>query len=133
MDQGSSNKGLPHESLYLVLPYLPLFELLAMAQTCKSFNDALNNDILPWLNIVVDDKLRGSRVTDEILMKITSKAMGRLRSLILVNCSKITDDGLQNVVVNNPGINKVWSLHHHDFLLKLNSFMSVLNILFQID
>ncbi|KAF5757428.1 putative 4Fe-4S ferredoxin, iron-sulfur binding, leucine-rich repeat domain superfamily [Helianthus annuus] len=107
MDQGSSNKGLPHESLYLVLPYLPLFVLLAMAQTCKSFNDALNNDILPWLNIVVDDKLRGSRVTDEILMKITSKAMGRLRSLILVNCSKITDDGLQNVVVNNPGINKL--------------------------
>ncbi|KAM0002032.1 putative 4Fe-4S ferredoxin, iron-sulfur binding, leucine-rich repeat domain superfamily [Helianthus debilis subsp. tardiflorus] len=107
MNQDSSNIGQPHESLYLVLPYLPLFELLAMAQTCKSFNDALSNDILPWLNIVVDDKVRRSRVTDEILVKITSKAMGRLRSLVLVNCGMITDDGLLNVVANNPGINKL--------------------------
>lgn len=106
-DQDSSNIGQPHESVYLVLPYLPLFELLAMAQVCRSFKDALNNDVLPWLNIVVDEKLRKSRVSDKILMKITSKAMGRLRTLILINCVRITDDGLQNVIAKNPYINKL--------------------------
>lgn len=106
-NQESLNMGQPHESLYLVLPYLPLFELLAMTQVCRSFKDALNNDILPWLNIVVDENHRRSRVTDEILMKITSNSMGRLTNLILINCVKITDDGLQNVIANNPGINKV--------------------------
>ncbi|XP_076947265.1 F-box protein SKIP28-like [Bidens hawaiensis] len=107
MNQDSSNLGQPHESLYLVLPYLPLFELLAMAQTCTSLNNALNNDVLPWLNIVVEDTRPRSRVTDEILMRITSKTMGRLKSLVLVNCSKVTDDCLHNVVFNNPGINKL--------------------------
>nr|XP_043624349.1 F-box protein SKIP28 [Erigeron canadensis] len=106
-NQDSSNMGQPHESLYLVLAYLPLFELLAMTQVCRSFKDALNNDILPWLNIVVDENVQKSRVSNEILMKITSKAMGRLKSLILINCVKITDDGLQNVVTNNPGIDKL--------------------------
>ncbi|KAL8249828.1 hypothetical protein R6Q59_006696 [Mikania micrantha] len=106
-NQDSSNMGQPHESLYLVLSYLPLFELLAMAQVCRSFMDALNNDILPWLNVVVEDKVPRSRVFDDILMKVTSKAKGRLRSLILVNCGKITDEGLLNVVANNPGINKL--------------------------
>ncbi|KAK9074554.1 hypothetical protein SSX86_007152 [Deinandra increscens subsp. villosa] len=109
-NQDSSNMGQPHESLYLVLPYLPLFELLAMYQVCRSFMDALNNDILPWLDIVVEDRVRRSRVSDEILMKITSKAMGRLRSLVLVNCGKISDDGLQDVVANNHGINKLYVL-----------------------
>ncbi|KAI3731557.1 hypothetical protein L1987_62746 [Smallanthus sonchifolius] len=110
-NQYTSIVGQPHESLYLVLPYLPLFELLAMAQVCKSFMDALNNDILPWLNIVVEDKVPRSRVSNEILMKITSKARGRLRSLVLVNCGKITDDGLQNVVANNPSISKLHVPH----------------------
>lgn len=107
-NQDSSNIGQPHESLYLVLSYLPLFELLTMAQVCTSFKDTLNNDILPWLNIVVDEKARKSRLSDEILMNIVSRAMGRLKTLVLVNCVKITDDGLQNVIANNRGINKVW-------------------------
>ncbi|KAK1413711.1 hypothetical protein QVD17_35489 [Tagetes erecta] len=135
----------PHESLYLVLPYLPLFELLAMAQVCKSFNDALNNDILPWLNIVVEDKVQRPRVSDETLFKITSKAMGRLRSLVLVNCGKITDNGLLDVVANNPGINKlhvphcriltaegiieaVTTLNRHDTTLKTLKINGISNI-----
>lgn len=106
-NQESSNIGQPNESLFLVLSYLSLFELLAMTQVCKSFKDAINNDILPWLNIIVDEKHRKSRLTDDILMSITSKAMGRLKTLILINCTKITDDGLQNVITRNPDINKV--------------------------
>ncbi|GKC18001.1 F-box protein SKIP28 [Tanacetum coccineum] len=137
--------GQPHESLYLVLSYLPLFELLTMAQVCTSFKETLNNDILPWLNIVVDEKARKSRLSDEILMNITSRAMGRLKTLVLVNCVKITDDGLHNVIANNPSINKlhvpqcssltaegiiqaVTTLNQHTIVLKTLKINGIFNI-----
>lgn len=99
--------GPPHEALFLVLAYLPVFELLAMSEACMSLRDAVNKDVLPWLDIIVERPLN-SWLSDEILMKITSKANGRLRTLALINCVKITDDGLQRVVEKNPFISKVW-------------------------
>ncbi|KAI7993386.1 F-box protein SKIP28 [Camellia lanceoleosa] len=96
----------PHEALFLALSYLPLFELLAMSGVCKSLRDAVNNDILPWLNITVKQPLN-SRLSDHILMRIASKANGRLRTLALINCVMITDDGLQQVIENNPHITKL--------------------------
>ncbi|XVE91977.1 hypothetical protein REPUB_Repub01dG0057300 [Reevesia pubescens] len=99
--------GSPNETLFLVLAsYLPLFELLAMSEVCKSLRDAVKKDILPWLNIVVQRPLN-LRLSDEILMKIASKANGRLRTLALLNCVRITDDGLQRVIDQNPLINKL--------------------------
>lgn len=98
--------GPPHESLFLVLAYLPLFELLAMSEVCMSLRDAVHNDVLLWLNIIVERPL-SLRLSDEILMKITSKASGRLKTLVLIDCEKITDDGLQLVIRKNPHINKV--------------------------
>lgn len=98
--------GPPHEAMFFVLAYLPLLELLAMSEVCTSLRDALNCDILPWLNIVVQRPLN-SRLSDDVLMKITSKANGRLTTLALTNCWRITDDGLQAVIANNPRIQKL--------------------------
>lgn len=103
--QPGSGPEPPHEAMFLVLAYLPLFELLSMGQVCKSLKQALDNDILPWLNLLVENPLN-SRVSDNILMEITSKANGRLKALGLIDCVKITDDGLQAVIANNPLINK---------------------------
>ncbi|GFP83547.1 F-box protein skip28 [Phtheirospermum japonicum] len=100
--EGSS----PNEAIFFVLAYLPVFELLAMAQVCKSLRDAINNDILPWLKIVVDRPLNW-RISDEILVKIASKAKGRLQVLALINCVKITDDALLSVIAQNPHITKL--------------------------
>ncbi|XVE85454.1 hypothetical protein DITRI_Ditri17bG0092300 [Diplodiscus trichospermus] len=99
--------GSPHEVLFLVLAYLPLFELLAMSEVCKSLRDAVKKDIIPWMNIIVERPFLNLRLTDDILMKITSKAEGRLRTLALMNCAWITDDGLQRVIDKNPLINKL--------------------------
>lgn len=96
----------PHEALFLALAYLPLFELLAMSVVCLSLRDAVNKDILPWLNIIVDRPLN-RRLSDEILMKTTSKANGRLTTLALINCVRITNAGLQRVIEKNPFIKKV--------------------------
>lgn len=98
--------GAPHEAFFLVLAYLPLFELLAMSEVCVSLRDAVHKDVLPWLNIIVERPLN-LRLSDEILMNITSKAIGRLKTLALMDCTKITDDGLQWVIDKNPHINKV--------------------------
>lgn len=97
---------LPHASLFLALAYLPLYELLVMNRVCRSFRDALSKDVLPWMNILVGKPLN-TRLTNDHLLEVTSKADGRLRTLALLNCSKITDDGLQQVVACNPYISKV--------------------------
>ncbi|PQQ20798.1 F-box protein SKIP28 [Prunus yedoensis var. nudiflora] len=99
--------GPPREALSLISAYLPLFELLAMSGVCTSLRDAVNKDVLSWLDIVVKSPLN-LRLSDEILMKITSKANGRLTTLALMDCAKITDDGLQRVVERNPLINKLY-------------------------
>lgn len=98
---------LPHEALFLVLAYLPLFELLAISEVCVSLRDAVHKDVLPWLNNIIVERPLNLRLSDEILMKITSKAIGRLKTLALMSCLKITDDGLQWVIDKNPHINKV--------------------------
>ncbi|KAJ8574209.1 hypothetical protein K7X08_026014 [Anisodus acutangulus] len=103
----TSQLGQPHEAMFLILPYLPLFELLSMTQLCKSLKDALKDDILPWLNIVVEKPL-STRFSDDFLVKITSKAKGRLRVVALKNCFKITDEGLLQVIASNPHINKLY-------------------------
>lgn len=105
--QSSVGIGPPHEALFLAVAYFPLFELLATKEVCKSLRDAVSNDILPWLDIIVKKPLN-SRITDDILIEITSKAKGRLRTLALISCGKITDDGLQQVVEKNPLLCKLY-------------------------
>ncbi|KAL2904591.1 F-box protein SKIP28 [Bienertia sinuspersici] len=97
----------PHEAIFFVLAYLPLQELLLMTQVSKSFRDVVRDDVLVWLNIVVERPL-SLRLTNEILIKIASKAHGMLHSLALLNCVKITDEGLLNVVNANPLITKLY-------------------------
>ncbi|OIW21847.1 hypothetical protein TanjilG_13108 [Lupinus angustifolius] len=97
----------PHEALFLVLSYLNVYELLVMSQVCISLRDAVSNDVLPWLNLVVERPIN-YRLSDEILMKITSKANGRLKTLALINCVHITDQGLQRVIEQNKLISKLY-------------------------
>ncbi|XP_010271290.1 PREDICTED: F-box protein SKIP28 isoform X2 [Nelumbo nucifera] len=99
--------GQPHEALFLVLPYLHLFQLLVMKKVCRSIRDVINGDVLLWLDIVVEPPL-SLRVSDNILVMITSNAHGRLRTLALINCVRITDEALQRVIENNPRINKLY-------------------------
>ncbi|KAL9166652.1 hypothetical protein ABFS82_05G044300 [Erythranthe guttata] len=90
--QGSSS---PNEAIFFVLAYLPLFELLRVSRVCKSLRDAVNDDVLLWMKIVVDRRLMASR------------AKGRLQFLALVDCTNITDYGLLRVVAQNPHITKL--------------------------
>ncbi|KAJ4973403.1 hypothetical protein NE237_006577 [Protea cynaroides] len=100
-------EGEPHEALFFVLAYLQLRERLSVRVVCKSLRDAVDNDVLLWLDIFIEPPL-SYRLLNDALFKITSKAHGRLRTLSLKRCVKITDDGLQRVIENNPHINKLY-------------------------
>ncbi|RDY04258.1 F-box protein SKIP28, partial [Mucuna pruriens] len=106
VEQAEPEAKPPHEAMFMVLAYLPVYEVVVMSQVCTSLRDAVNNDILPWLNVIVEGTLSW-RLNDEILMKITSKANSRLKTLALINCMHVTDQGLQRVVEQNPLINKL--------------------------
>ncbi|XP_022146321.1 F-box protein SKIP28 [Momordica charantia] len=99
--------GPPHQAFFLVLSYLPLLELLSMSAVCVSLRDAVERDLLPWPHILVDGRL-SSRLSDKILKRIVRKADGRLRTLALIKCFKISDSGLHKVVARNPLLCKLY-------------------------
>lgn len=78
-----------------------------MSRVCRSLRDAVKSDELVWRNIIVEKPL-SSRVCNNLLMKIASKSSGKLRTLVLINCGRITDEGLQQVVEQNPLINRLY-------------------------
>ncbi|XP_068664184.1 F-box protein SKIP28-like [Aristolochia californica] len=93
----------PHEALFYSLPYLYLRELFGVRRVCKSLRQAVDEDDLLWQNVRVDVPL-SRKLTDDHLLSITSKARGKLRSLVLIDCGGITDAGLRRVVDDNPHI-----------------------------
>ncbi|XP_047333183.1 F-box protein SKIP28 [Impatiens glandulifera] len=97
----------PHEGLFLIITYLPLIDLLSTRAVCRSLRDAVNHDVLPWLQLSVTPPL-SSRLSDNILFQLCAKARGRLTTLALINCTKITDSAIQIVSENNPFITKMY-------------------------
>ncbi|KAK1262987.1 F-box protein SKIP14 [Acorus gramineus] len=96
----------PHGALHLVLAYLPLPDLIAFHRVCTQFRDAVAGDLLLWRDVSVEPPLSG-RLTDEALLEITSRADGRLRSLALVGCPRVSDAGILRVARLNRGISKL--------------------------
>ncbi|TYG57415.1 hypothetical protein ES288_D08G139300v1 [Gossypium darwinii] len=47
------------------------------------------------------------KITDDVLLQITGRGQGSLQCLSLVDCQRITDEGLKHVVENNPKLIKV--------------------------
>ncbi|KAJ7525404.1 hypothetical protein O6H91_17G049200 [Diphasiastrum complanatum] len=103
---GFSAGGTP-EGFTFVLPYLQLQDLLAMEQVSKSLRDSVRNDTSLWTNLCVDHPL-SKKVTDDVLARLSARARGHLQSLSLLKCSRITDAGVQQVLVTNPMILKLW-------------------------
>ncbi|KAK8948802.1 F-box protein SKIP14 [Platanthera zijinensis] len=97
----------PHSALFLALGYLRLPELLAIQQVCRSFRDEIAVDELLWRHITIERPL-SSRITDDILLRITSFARRNLTSLSLLRCCWITDAGLLQVFDQNPMITKLY-------------------------
>ncbi|XP_022944935.1 uncharacterized protein LOC111449320 isoform X2 [Cucurbita moschata] len=96
----------PHAALNFVLGYLGTRELLVIESVCKSLQSTAEDDPFFWRNINICGKV-DVKITDDILLKLTSKAQGGLESLSLVNCVMISDNGLNEVLFNNPKVTKL--------------------------
>ncbi|KAJ4827328.1 hypothetical protein Tsubulata_003279 [Turnera subulata] len=98
--------GDPHDALFFALGYLGLEDLLSMERVCKSFRDAVRGDALLWKSISIDQPL-SRKLTDDVIIKLTSRAQGNLQCLNLVDCIFITEYGLKQVLESNPRLTKL--------------------------
>ncbi|KAL5991167.1 hypothetical protein ACLOJK_012073 [Asimina triloba] len=100
------DEGTPHEALYFALGYLDLLGLLSVQMVCKSLHFAVCNDALLWRSIHIDQPLN-EKITDDDLLRLVGRAQGNLECLSLVECPRITDNGLKRVLECNPRLTKL--------------------------
>uniref|UniRef100_A0A7N0TQ10 F-box domain-containing protein n=1 Tax=Kalanchoe fedtschenkoi TaxID=63787 RepID=A0A7N0TQ10_KALFE len=95
-----------HNAFFFALGYLGVKDLLSVQGVCKSLNDAVKKDSLLWRNIYIGAEL-SSKISDDNLLQLTSRADGTLQSLTLKRCARITDVGLARVLESNPEITRL--------------------------
>ncbi|CAA2996525.1 F-box SKIP14-like [Olea europaea subsp. europaea] len=100
------DEGTPHEALTFAFSYLGVKDLLSVQRVCKSFCSTVKGDPLLWMSIHIDRPLN-ERVTDDVLVQLVSRAQGNLQCLSLVECPRITDDGLRRILAANPRLTKL--------------------------
>jgi hypothetical protein len=102
------DKEAPHAAFAFALGYLGVRDLLVVETVCRSLRSTVQSDPLLWRSIHIDQPLN-EKITDDVLLQLTNRAQGNLQCLSLVECPRITDDGLKHVLENNPRLTKVSS------------------------
>ncbi|KAF5726692.1 F-box protein SKIP14 [Tripterygium wilfordii] len=102
----ADDDGAPHQALHYAFAYLGVRDLLVVETVCKTLRDTVRSDTLCWKNIHIGHPLN-EKITDDILLELTNRALGKLESLTLVECLKITDDGLKRVLERNGRLTKL--------------------------
>ncbi|BBN11866.1 hypothetical protein MPTK1_5g15410 [Marchantia polymorpha subsp. ruderalis] len=88
-----------------ILPYADLKSLLTLERVSKQMRSRVN-DVLVWRKLEVDRPLNRA-LTDDILMTLVKRAGGLLKSMRLVTCLWITDEGLANALSLCPQLEKL--------------------------
>nr|ACF85214.1 unknown [Zea mays] len=83
----ASSPSEPHAALLLALTYMRLRELLSCARTCRGLREAVAGDPL---------------------LALTDRAQGRLRSLHLLGCPRVSDAGLLRIVERNHDVTELF-------------------------
>lgn len=100
------DSGAPHGALNFALGYLGLRDLLVVETVCRSLRSTVRGDPLLWRSVHIDQPLN-EKITDEVLLQLTNRAQGSLQCLSLVECPRITDDGLKRVLDSNRRLTKL--------------------------
>ncbi|KAJ8773586.1 hypothetical protein K2173_005832 [Erythroxylum novogranatense] len=96
----------PHTAFGFALGFLGVRDLLVVEAVCKSLRSTVRSDSLLWRSIHIDQPLN-EKITDDVLLHLTNRAQGNLQCLSLVECPRITDDGLKRVLEGNPRLTKL--------------------------
>ncbi|KAI3467655.1 hypothetical protein Pfo_024318 [Paulownia fortunei] len=106
LEAAANFEGVPHEALAFALSYLGVKDLLSVERVCRSLFSTVRGDPLLWMTIHIDQPLN-ERITDDVLVQLASRAQGNLQCLSLVECPKVTDDGLRHILETNPRLTKL--------------------------
>lgn len=104
--EDAGNEVFIHEAISYALSYMSLQDLLTMEKVCKFLRDCIRNDVLLWQQLHVEPPLSKS-FTDEVLLELASRSKGQLRCLNLVDCTKVTEVAVEQVVFSNPRLTKL--------------------------
>ncbi|KAL0372311.1 UNVERIFIED_CONTAM: F-box protein SKIP14 [Sesamum calycinum] len=105
VEDATESEGVPHEALTFALSYLRVKDLLSVERVCRSLCSTVQGDPLLWMSIHIDQPLN-ERITDDLLLQLSLRAQGHLQCLSLVECPKITDDGVRRILETNPRLTK---------------------------
>ncbi|CAN8253755.1 unnamed protein product [Cochlearia groenlandica] len=114
----------PREGFELVFPYLEMRDVLAVERVCRSLRDYVRKETFLWKTIDLTGSIPRGKVTDGVLLKLTSRAQGNLRCLNLGGCAEISDDCLRQVLSSNPSITKLGVARCHG--LSTSGVLSIL-------
>ncbi|KAL3644458.1 hypothetical protein CASFOL_009638 [Castilleja foliolosa] len=106
-DGGVKSDRIPDEALVSILSCLGIKDLLSVERVCKSLCLTIRNEPWLWRNIYIDQPL-SERITDDALLQLASRADGKLQCLSLVECPKVTDDGIRRVLEMNLHLTKLF-------------------------
>ncbi|KAK6116575.1 hypothetical protein DH2020_049681 [Rehmannia glutinosa] len=101
------SEGVPHEALLFALSCLGVKDLLSVERVCKSLHSTVRGEFYLWRSIHIDQPLN-ERITDDLLLQLACRAQGNLQCLSLVECPKVTDDGIRRILETNPRLTKLF-------------------------
>ena len=105
-NDGGENANVVHHAFGFCLYHLGVKDLLSVSMVCKSLHTTVSDDSLLWRHIHISQPLN-EKITDEALLQLTDRAQGTMQCLRLVDCSRITEDCLKQVLERNPQVVKV--------------------------
>ncbi|KAL1189685.1 F-box protein SKIP14 [Cardamine amara subsp. amara] len=95
-----------HPAFSFCLYHLGVKDLLSVSMVCKSLHTTVCDDSLLWKHIHICQPLN-EKITEEALLHLAERAQGTMQCLRLVDCSRITDDCLKQVLEHNPQVVKL--------------------------
>lgn len=106
--EGHSNEviGASNSAFSFAFAYLNVRDLLVLESVCRSLRSLVQNDNFLWRSIHIDQPLN-EKITDDALLGLTNRARGDLQCLSLVECPRITNNGLKHVLESNPMLTKL--------------------------
>lgn len=106
-EDGNEPSVLPAEALFYALPYMGLRDVLSMEQVCKASRDWVREGVLLWRRLQVERPLSNS-LTDKILIRLSKRSNRELECLCLVDCLRITERAVEQVVMTSPRLTKLF-------------------------
>ncbi|CAH8360951.1 unnamed protein product [Eruca vesicaria subsp. sativa] len=104
-NDGGENANV-HPAFGFCLYHLGVKDLLSVSMVCKSLHMTVCDDSLLWRHIHISQPLN-EKINDEALLQLTERAQGTMQCLRLVDCSRITEDCLKQVLERNPQVVKL--------------------------